>query len=105
MLLFISLLQPGVAQTQDKWHYSLVFPMIWAPDIEGSIEGGGERIDFTIPFGDIVENLNIGIMGEFFAEKGNWSYGIKLPAHSRGIGIRPCHQRRLLRPDFYYPRA
>ena len=73
MLLFISPLQPGVAQTQDKWHYSLVFPMIWAPDIEGSIEGGGERIDFTIPFGDIVENLNIGIMGEFFAEKGNWS--------------------------------
>jgi hypothetical protein len=88
ILLFVSLLQPVLAQTEDKWNYSLAFPMIWAPGIEGTIEGGGERIDFTIPFGDIVEKLNVGFMGEFFAEKGNWSYGIKLNyLHATGESI------------------
>jgi len=105
MLLFMSLLQPGVAQAQDKWHYTLVFPMIWAPDIEGSIEGSGERIDFTIPFGDIVENLNIGIMGELFAEKGNWSYGIKLNyLHTQGESVSdPIIRDGLLGPIVIAP--
>ena len=36
----------------DEWRYSIAFPMIWAPDINGKIRGD-EPIDFEIPFSRI----------------------------------------------------
>jgi hypothetical protein len=77
---FISLvlIHPAQAEESDDWNYTVVFPMIWAPDINGRIEGGGDNITVSVPFGDIVEKLNLGFMGEFLAEKGNWGYGLKL---------------------------
>jgi hypothetical protein len=53
----------------DKWTYTIAFPMIWAPEINGKVRGG-QTIDFTIEFKDIIENLSFGLMGELYANKG-----------------------------------
>jgi hypothetical protein len=47
--------------------------MIWMPDINGKIRGG-ESIDFTIGFDDILENLSFGLMFELYANRG--PYGL-----------------------------
>jgi hypothetical protein len=47
--------------------------MIWTPDINGKIRGG-ERIDFTIKFEDILDSLSFGLMFELYANKG--PYGL-----------------------------
>jgi hypothetical protein len=57
----------------DEWRFTIAFPMIWTPDINGKIRGG-ERIDFTIKFKDILENLSFGLMFELYANKG--PYGL-----------------------------
>ena len=54
---------------ENQWRFTIAFPMIWAPDINGKIRGG-EPIDFTIEFDDILENLSFGLMGELYANKG-----------------------------------
>ena len=82
--LFLALLTTGqVSQTaaadpSNKWDFAIVFPMIWAPEIKGKVEGGGDRIDINVPFDQIVENLNFGLMGDFYATRGKWSYALKL---------------------------
>lgn len=53
----------------DQWRYSLAFPMVWAPEINGRIRGD-ERIDFKIPFSDIIDKLSFGMMFEFYATRG-----------------------------------
>jgi hypothetical protein len=57
----------------DQWRFTIAFPMIWAPEINGKIRGD-ERIDFTIQFKDILENLSFGLMGELYANRG--PYGL-----------------------------
>jgi hypothetical protein len=57
----------------DEWRFTIAFPMIWTPDINGQIRGG-ENIDFTIKFRDILENLSFGLMFELYANKG--PYGL-----------------------------
>ncbi len=59
----------------DQWRFTIAFPMIWAPDIDGEIRGG-ERIDFTIGFDDILESLSFGLMFELYANRG--PYGLAL---------------------------
>ena len=45
----------------------LAFPMLWAPEINLNIEAGElDDIEVTIPFKDILTNLGIGFMGEFY---------------------------------------
>ena len=62
----------------DVWEFTIAFPMIWAPEINGKVEGGGDRIDINVPFDQIVEDLNFGFMGDFYATRGKWSYALKL---------------------------
>ena len=62
---------------EDQWRFTLAFPMIWAPDINGKVRGG-QDIDFTIPFGDIIENLDMGIMGEFYANRGPFGLAVRV---------------------------
>ena len=57
----------------DKWRFTLAFPMIWAPDIDGKIRGD-ERVDFQITFDDILDKLSFGLMFELYANRG--PYGI-----------------------------
>lgn len=57
----------------DQWRFTIAFPMIWVPDINGKIRGD-EPIDFTIEFRDILSNLSFGIMFELYANRG--PYGL-----------------------------
>jgi len=57
----------------DQWRFTIAFPMVWAPDIDGKIRGD-EHIDFSISFEDILENLTFGMMFELYANRG--PYGL-----------------------------
>jgi hypothetical protein len=57
----------------DEWRFTIAFPMIWTPDIQGKIRGD-ERIDFTIEFKDILDSLSFGLMFELYANRG--PYGL-----------------------------
>lgn len=59
--------------TDDQWRFTIAFPMIWAPDIDGKIRGD-EPIDFSISFDDILDKLSFGIMFELYANRG--PYGL-----------------------------
>jgi hypothetical protein len=54
---------------EDEWRFTIAFPMIWMPDIDGKIRGD-ERIDFSISFDDILDNLSFGLMFELYANRG-----------------------------------
>ncbi|MGV2989345.1 hypothetical protein ACE1OE_17005 [Vibrio sp. E150_011] len=61
----------------DEWQYLLVFPMIWAPSITGTTGPAGDKVNIDIPFDNIVDNLHFGLMGDFYAQKNKWLFGIR----------------------------
>jgi len=81
-LLSCLLLQLGqtaqAEQPDDGWHFTLLFPMIWAPDITGDIRVGDEGYTARIPFGEKIADLDTGLIGEFYVHRGGWVGGIKL---------------------------
>jgi len=64
--------------TDDQWRFTIAFPMLWMPDIDGKIRGD-ERVDFSITFDDILDNLNFGMMFELYANRG--PYGLAFRAN------------------------
>jgi hypothetical protein len=72
-----SLAEPAAAATgnpmapehPDQWRFTLAFPMLWAPDVNVKIRGD-RREDIEISFQDILEGLDFGLMGEFYATRG-----------------------------------
>ena len=60
------------ADTNEDWNYG-VSVYGWFPDMSGTTsfpdDGGG---DFTIPIGDILDNLSFTFQGAFDARKGQW---------------------------------
>lgn len=62
-----------LARRDDQWRFTIAFPMIWTPDIDGKIRGG-EPIDFKIRFEDILDSLSFGLMFELYANRG--PYGL-----------------------------
>jgi hypothetical protein len=60
----------------DQWRFTIAFPMIWMPDIDGKIRGD-EPIDFTIRFDDILENLSFGMMFELYANRGPFGLAVR----------------------------
>ena len=85
LALVLALAAPGaVAQAAvpaddgDDWRFTLNFPMLWAPDISGEIDVDGQVTDIEIPFGDILDKLSMGFIGEFYLEKGNWGAEFRL---------------------------
>lgn len=63
-------------RSDDQWKFTIAFPMVWAPEINGKVRGD-EPIDFTISFRDIIENLNFGIMGELYANRGPYGFAFR----------------------------
>lgn len=61
-----------------SWHFTVLFPMIWAPDIKGDIRVGDDSYTVKIPFDEKIEDLETGLIGEFYVHKGNWSGGMKI---------------------------
>lgn len=90
----------------DDWNYLVAFPMVWAPSINGEITSDGERLDIEVPFSDIFKNLNFGLIGELYAQKGKWLYSVRfdymrvstntdtegLTGPITGIVISPAHR-------------
>lgn len=62
-----------LSATDDEWRFTIAFPMVWAPDIDGRIRGG-ESVDFGISFSDILDRLSFGLMFELYANRG--PYGL-----------------------------
>ena len=65
-------------QANDGWRFTLVFPMIWAPDIKGDIQVGNDKYTARIPFDEKIKDLDTGLIGEFYVHKGRWVGGIRL---------------------------
>ena len=62
------------AQSNDDWEYSLTI-YAWLPDISGTTTfGPGGGSDFTIPIGDILDNLDFTAQGAFDVRKGDWGF-------------------------------
>lgn len=61
----------------DQWHFTIAFPMIWAPNINGKVRGGPDT-DFEITFKDILNNLHFGIMGELYANRGRFGAALRV---------------------------
>jgi hypothetical protein len=60
------------ADTTEDWEFGLSI-YGWFPDISGTTSfptGGGG--DFTVPIGDILDNLSFTFQGSFDARKGHW---------------------------------
>jgi hypothetical protein len=75
-LLFTLSLGVQARELDDEWRYSIAFPMIWAPAINGKIRGG-ESVDFEIPFSQILDKLSFGIMFELYANRGPYGLAFK----------------------------
>ena len=82
-LLLCVLTGPAVADsgnplpaTDDQWRFTIAFPMIWAPDIEGKIRGA-DPVDFRIGFNQIIDRLSFGFMGEVYANRGPWGFAFR----------------------------
>jgi len=58
--------------TDDQWRFTIAFPMIWAPDIDGKIRGD-ESIDFSTEFRALyrVSDLNNFWFGYRYLQIGN----------------------------------
>jgi len=57
----------------DQWRFTIAFPMLWTPTIDGKIRGD-ESVDFSISFNDILDKLSFGVMFELYANRG--PYGL-----------------------------
>jgi hypothetical protein len=77
-LFLLQPLQTVAEQPDDDWHFGLLFPMVWAPDIKGDIQVGDDTYSVKIPFDEKIKDLNTGFIGEFYAQKDNWIAGVKL---------------------------
>jgi hypothetical protein len=61
---------------EDQWRFTIAFPMIWAPDIDGKIRGD-ESVDFSITFKDILDKLSLGMMFELYANRGPFGLALR----------------------------
>ena len=62
----------------DEWRFTLLFPMLWALDIQGDIQVGNDRYTVNLSSDDKIKDPDTGLIGEFFAQKDNWIGGVKL---------------------------
>lgn len=62
---------PHTQGREDEWRFTVAFPMIWAPNVDVKIRGDRNE-DISIEFADILEGLDFGLMGEFYAARGRF---------------------------------
>ncbi|MBW3697738.1 hypothetical protein EK599_18825 [Vibrio sp. T187] len=80
LLLLLILLSPAAFSENaddEEWEFLIVFPMLWAPSIEGSVSSGPDKVRVDVPFENIWDGLAFGIMGDFYASKGKWLVGVR----------------------------
>lgn len=82
--------------TDDEWRFTVAFPMLWAPSINGKIRGS-EDVDFSVSFNDILEDLKFGIMGELYANRG--PYGLALRVNYLNVADKSSSSDSLTSTD------
>ena len=71
LMLVGSLSGPAAAQDQG-WTFRFT-PYLWAAGLNGSVTVGQTEADIDLSFSDILENLDMALMGDFRAENGSWA--------------------------------
>lgn len=61
------------AQTPSGWQFAFA-PYLYATGISGTIGARGRSIEIDESFGDVLSNLDLGLMGTFEARKGKLSF-------------------------------
>lgn len=77
LFLLVFLSASVFANEEEEWDFLLVFPMVWAPSIEGSVSSGQDVVRVDVPFENIWDGLAFGLMGDFYATKGKWLVGAR----------------------------
>jgi hypothetical protein len=81
MLLLLSMTCPlaGAARAEaddaaaPKWEFSFA-PYLWATAFDGTLESEGQTVDVEISFSDVVDALDAGLLGNFEARRGRFSF-------------------------------
>ncbi len=60
-------------ESGDDWEF-MFSPYGWAAGLDGTVGVGSVTADVDLSFSDIVDDLEIGAMGQFEARKGRWAF-------------------------------
>jgi opacity protein-like surface antigen len=89
------LLVPQAAVAQEKtatsmdgsWHFKVV-PYVWGSGMKGTVGvGNAVSVPVDASFGDILENLDFGIFGQFAARKDRVGFGVDLTHMNLGADV------------------
>ena len=81
--LILLLVTPGFAGAQpaspasDEWELALT-PYLWGSGMSGTVGLAGRNVDFEVTAKDLIKELDFGLMANFEAHRGNWSFGTDL---------------------------
>ncbi|HEX4773377.1 MAG TPA: hypothetical protein VH351_21270 [Bryobacteraceae bacterium] len=84
---------PPPAGPDNAWHADMVF-YLWFAGAHGTINNGGQTIDFKASPSELIENLRFGLMGTVQAQRGRFVFINDL----MWIGLRATNQRTLPLP-------
>ena len=60
------------AQAEQEWEFEIT-PYLWATQLDSEVRVGEYSAGASLEFSDIVDTLEMGLMGQFEARKGRWS--------------------------------
>ena len=60
------------AEDGDDWNFRFA-PYIWAASLDGNVTVKNTKLDFSMPFSDILDDLNYSAQGVIEAQNGDWS--------------------------------
>ncbi len=81
-VILVFLLAPGgvvlAGDHDDGWRFTVAFPMIWGPSFNGSVDTQSGNLPIEMPLEDVIKDLHAVFLGEFYAEKGRLSAGLRV---------------------------
>jgi len=72
VLLLAGLMPASAVAQEDSWNFRFT-PYIWGTKFKGTSTVGQNEADIDLSFGDILDDLDVALMGDFRAEKGPWA--------------------------------
>jgi hypothetical protein len=70
-ILLASSTAPAAAQSTPRWEFSIT-PYAWWPSQKGEIGIGANVTEVDLTFGDLADQVSLGLMGVFEARHGRW---------------------------------
>ena len=86
LVLSISPKTAGAATDDASWHF-MAQPLLWAAGISGAATFGDHESEVDASFGDILENLDMVLMGRLEARRGRIGFGTDLFWVNLGVGV------------------